>query len=45
MMHDHPRWWVRALIGSAELIVLLGIVVLAVRHSARRPTSASSRAC
>ena len=30
MMHDHPRWWVRALIGSAELVVLLGIVVLAV---------------
>jgi branched-chain amino acid transport system permease protein len=30
MMHDHPQWWVRALVGSAELIVLLGVVVLLV---------------
>jgi branched-chain amino acid transport system permease protein len=30
MRHDHPRWWVRAFIGSAELIVLLAIVTVAV---------------
>jgi branched-chain amino acid transport system permease protein len=30
MMEDHPKWWVRACIGSAELIVLLGIVVVMV---------------
>ncbi len=30
MIHDHPKWWVRALIGSAELILLLGLLVLVV---------------
>ncbi len=30
MMHEHPKWWLRALVGSAELVVLLGIVVLVV---------------
>jgi branched-chain amino acid transport system permease protein len=27
MTDDHPKWWVRALVGSTELIVLLGIAV------------------
>lgn len=30
MIHDHPRWWVRSLVGSAELAVLVGIVVILV---------------
>lgn len=30
MTHDHPRWWVRSTVGSAELVALLGIVVVVV---------------
>ncbi len=30
MTHDHPKWWVRSCIGSAELVVILGVIVLAV---------------
>jgi branched-chain amino acid transport system permease protein len=32
MTHDHPKWWVRAVVGSAELALLVGVVVILVSY-------------